>query len=69
MGYGEAKQILYDKALEYFGEARERRAVLEAHPEQVEDVLRAGAKKAREKAREVLARARAACGLSAKPAV
>jgi tryptophanyl-tRNA synthetase len=69
MGYGEAKQILYDKALEYFGEARERRAVLEAHPEQVEEVLRDGAKKARAKAREVLARARAACGLSAKPAV
>jgi len=68
MGYGEAKQILYDKALEYFGEARERRAVLEAHPEQVEEVLRDGAKKARAKAREVLARARAACGLSAKPA-
>ncbi|WP_437225711.1 tryptophan--tRNA ligase [Planctomicrobium sp. SH661] len=63
MGYGDAKQTLYDKAMEYFSEARERRAQLEARPDEVEDVLRTGAAKARAKAQEVLARARAACGL------
>lgn len=67
MGYGEAKQTLFEKALSYFSEARERRAYLEAHPDEVEDILKAGAMKARSKAREVLQRARAACGLSAVP--
>ncbi|WP_437194512.1 tryptophan--tRNA ligase [Planctomicrobium sp. SH527] len=68
MGYGEAKQALYDKAMEHFAEAREKRAYLETHLEEVEDVLRASAIKAREKAKLVLERARTACGLRATPA-
>lgn len=64
MGYGEAKQALYDKALEYFGAARELRQKLEADPAYVEDILQSAARKARAKAQEVLNRARAACGLS-----
>ncbi len=64
MGYGEAKQALYDKAMEFFEEARRRREQLTATPGSVEDVLRAGAAQARRKGREVLDRARAACGLS-----
>ncbi len=64
MGYGEAKQTLFQAAMNYFGPAFERRAELEAHPDTVEDVLQAGAKQAREKAAEVLDRTRAACGLS-----
>jgi tryptophanyl-tRNA synthetase len=64
MGYGEAKQTLYDKAMEYFAEARERRADLEKRPDDVEEILRSGAAKARAKAREVLSRAREAVGLS-----
>lgn len=67
MGYGEAKQALYDKAMEYFGEARERREQLEQNPDEAEDILKAGALKARSKAKEVLARAREACGLRATP--
>jgi len=63
MGYGEAKQTLYDKAMSFFGPARERRAALEADPNGVEAVLKQGASKAHSKAREVLARARTACGL------
>ncbi len=63
MGYGEAKQTLYEKAMEHFAEARERREKLEQNLSDVEDILQAGAKKAREKAREVLDRAREACGL------
>ncbi len=63
MGYGEAKQTLYEKALDYFGEARERREKLEGDLNEVEEILQAGAEKARTKAREVLNRARDACGL------
>ncbi len=63
MGYGEAKEALYQKAIEYFAEARERRAQLEAHPNDVEEILQAGAAKARTKAEEVVNRAREACGL------
>ncbi len=63
MGYGEAKKLVLDAALEYFGEAREKRLQLEADPDYVRDVLKAGAKAAREKGRTVLERARDACGL------
>lgn len=63
MGYGEAKESLYQAALAYFAEARERREQLEKSPETVEDILRIGAKAARAKAQIVLDRARTACGL------
>ncbi|MEW4489751.1 tryptophan--tRNA ligase [Thalassoglobus sp. JC818] len=68
MGYGEAKQALYEKTMEHFAEARSRREELEANPDEVEDILRAGAAKARAKAQEVLSRAREACGISARHA-
>jgi tryptophanyl-tRNA synthetase len=64
MGYGEAKQALYAKAVEYFGPARQRRDELAARPEYVEDILQAGAAQARGKGRAVLDRARQACGIS-----
>ena len=64
MGYGDAKQTLYEATLEYFAEARERRTDLDAHPDRVEDILQAGAAQAREKARVVVDRAREACGLA-----
>ena len=64
MGYGEAKQAVHDAALEYFGEARERREQLAADTDTVKDILAEGAKQAREKAREVLERVQTACGLS-----
>lgn len=66
MGYGEAKQALFEAADAFFGPARERRHQLAADPQTVEDVLQAGAKRARVKAQEVLNRAREACGLSAR---
>jgi tryptophanyl-tRNA synthetase len=68
MGYGEAKQLLFDAAMQYFGPARERRRQLEADAGVVEDVLLAGAKAARAKAAEVLDRARFACGLTKRGA-
>ncbi len=64
MGYGEAKQALYDAALAYFAPARARRAELAADPSAVETILQAGAQKARAKGREVLNRVRHACGLN-----
>lgn len=64
MGYGEAKQVLYEAADAYFSAARAKRDELMANPNVVEDVLQTGARRAREKGREVLDRARSACGLS-----
>ncbi len=69
MGYGEAKQTLYEAAMEHLGDAFERREKLAADLDTVEDILRAGAAKAGEKGREVLERARTACGLKAMPSV
>jgi tryptophanyl-tRNA synthetase len=63
MGYGEAKQALFEATWAYFADARERRAQWESRPEALEDVLQAGAAKARAKGREVLNRVREACGL------
>ncbi len=63
MGYGDAKQAVYESAMDYFAEARERREQFEQNPAHVEDILQAGAACARQKAREVLNRAKAACGL------
>ena len=63
MGYGEAKQALFEIANAHFAEARERRAQLAADPATVRDILADGAKRARAKGAEVLGRAREACGL------
>ena len=63
LGYGDLKQGLFDNYWTYFEAARKRRAELTANLDSVHEVLRAGAAKARAKAREVLNRARKACGL------
>lgn len=67
MGYGEAKEALYRSAMDYFGESFDRRSRLEASPDEVEDILKQGAHRARAKASEVLERTRAACGLPGRP--
>ena len=64
MGYGDAKQLVYEAAMDYYGEARAKREELEKHPDTLEDILRAGAQHAREVARPVLDRVRSACGLA-----
>ncbi|WP_417387816.1 tryptophan--tRNA ligase [Gimesia sp.] len=66
MGYGEAKQAVQDAALEYFGPARERREQLAADTDTLNDILAEGARKAREKGKQVLDRVQAACGLGSK---
>lgn len=63
MGYGEAKQMLYESATEHFAAARARRDQLAADPHTLDDILRTGARKARQKGQEVLQRVRNACGL------
>jgi len=63
-GYGEVKKALADLAEQYFAEARDRRAELEAHPERVREILGDGAARARKKAAEVLRRAQEACGVA-----
>lgn len=64
MGYGEAKQHLFEVADAFFAPARERREKLASDPSYVEDVLQSGAKRARAKGTVVLNRAREACGLA-----
>jgi tryptophanyl-tRNA synthetase len=63
MGYGEAKQALFEISLEHFAAARAKREELVANPSAVAGILRDGAARARAKAAEVLDRARKACGL------
>ena len=62
-GYGQVKKTLADVAENYFAEARAKRADLEAHPEQVREILGDGASRARKKASTVLLRAQKACGI------
>lgn len=62
-GYGEVKKKLADAAEAFFAPARERRADFAAHPDTVRDILNEGAKRASDKAEEVLQRAWSACGI------
>jgi tryptophanyl-tRNA synthetase len=66
-GYGEVKKALAEAAENYFGAARTRREALAASPGEVREVLAAGARRARQKAAEVLTRAKKACGLGRGP--
>jgi tryptophanyl-tRNA synthetase len=63
LGYGDVKKDLLARLLAYFGPLREKRAALAARPDDVEDVLAAGAKKARAVAAPILEAARDAAGL------
>jgi len=63
MGYGEAKQALFEIAMDHFAAARAKREQLVADPGEVARILSDGAARARAKAVEVLDRARQACGL------
>ena len=62
MGYGEVKQLLFEKIDTSFAPARQKRKELAAHPEQVEAVLRRGAERARAEARKTMALVREAVG-------
>ncbi len=66
-GYGHAKAALAEKLLEHLSPARERYASWMSRPDDLEDVLRQGAAKARPVARAVVERARAKVGLPKHP--
>jgi len=63
LGYGELKKDLLARLLAYFAPLRERREELARRPEDVEDVLAEGARRARALAAPVFAAARDAAGL------
>jgi tryptophanyl-tRNA synthetase len=65
LGYGEVKKDLLKRLLEYFAPLREKREALAMRPDDVEDVLADGAKRARALAAPVFAAARDAAGLGA----
>ena len=63
LGYGELKKDLLKRLLEYFGPMRERREDLAKRPDDVEDILASGARRARQLGAPVVAAAREAAGL------
>jgi len=62
-GYGHAKNELYEMIEEHFAGAREKRKELEKNMDYVNDILREGGKKARERAEEVMEPVRKATGI------
>mgnify|MGYP001105930512 FL=1 len=66
-GYGQAKQMLYEKIEQYFAAARQRRRELAKESGLVEEVLRQGAARARAEARATMALVRRAVGLNPPP--
>ena len=63
LGWGEAKEVLSDRIEQELAPMRERYAELMAHPERIEDILQAGASKARSLSQPFMARLREAVGL------
>ena len=68
-GYGDAKKLLLAKIDRHFAPARERRKQLVNDPGQVEEVLSAGAKRARAVAQVTLRLVRQAVGIQARPTI
>ncbi len=66
-GYGHAKKMLLAQVDAHFAAARERRKELVLNPGYVEEVLQAGAKRARAVAQVTLQLVRQALGMGAKP--
>ena len=67
-GYGHAKLALLERAEAHFGPQRERYEALLARPDDLNDILRDGARRARALAMPVVERIRAATGLPPHPA-
>ncbi len=65
VGYGEVKQELFNKIIEYFAPYREKRRELENNMGKVEQVLAGGAKQAREIAQATLQEVKRAIGVAA----
>jgi tryptophanyl-tRNA synthetase len=67
LGYGDVKKDLLARLQAYFEPMRERREALAARPDEVEDVLADGVRRARVIAEPVFAAVREAAGLGAAP--
>ena len=65
-GYGDVKKALAEAAENFFAEPRAKREELAAKPDEVRQILAAGAAKAREQAGKVLLRAQEACGIASR---
>ncbi|MEN8158815.1 MAG: tryptophan--tRNA ligase [Myxococcota bacterium] len=63
LGYGDVKKALADRVLAFFAPMRERRVELAQRPDDVEDILRDGARRARDLATPTWQAARQAAGL------
>ena len=63
LGYGDLKKDVLERLLAYFAPARTRYEAWAARPDDVEDVLRAGAGRARESAAPLMEAVRQAAGL------
>ena len=66
-GYGDAKTLLLAKIDAHFATARETRKRLAADPQYVDDVLKRGADRARQVARETMRLVRTAVGMLPEP--
>jgi tryptophanyl-tRNA synthetase len=66
IGYGDAKKLLLGKIEAYFAAAREKRKELAKNPQNVEEVLQNGARKARTEARKTMELVRKAVGMKAR---
>ena len=64
--YGDLKQELFERVMDYFAPFREKRSRLISKPDFVYDVLKEGARKARLIANNVLDRVRGASGIDYK---
>ncbi|CAM3960423.1 tryptophan--tRNA ligase [Bordetella tumulicola] len=69
IGWGDAKQALYERLERDIAPMREHYQALMAHPERIEDILQAGAQKARTLATPFMAELRDAVGLRRQVAV
>jgi tryptophanyl-tRNA synthetase len=67
LGYGEVKKLLLARIDAHFGPFRERRKELAKDEGYVEDVLKDGAHRAREQARQTMDRVRTAVGMKPRP--
>ncbi|QQR83773.1 tryptophan--tRNA ligase [Candidatus Peregrinibacteria bacterium] len=64
MGYGDAKKKLLEKITEHFAPFQEKRAYYEAHPKEVEAILKEGGDKVRPILTETMNKVREATGLN-----
>lgn len=67
MGYGDAKKRLFELYEEQLGAKRAQREQWAARPDDIEEVLRSGARHARAIAQELMDEVRSACGIVRAP--